>query len=91
MTAADRYGRLLGYCGRRRWAIGMVAGEVPAGPAGRYHPTRSAIFFGSTIAAQAAWSSASVVSVEDQSSGSRHGIQKSGLSACGIGNKFLPK
>jgi hypothetical protein len=40
MAAADRCGRLLGYCGRRCWAIGMVAGgEVPAGPAGRWTTT----------------------------------------------------
>jgi hypothetical protein len=35
MTAADRYGRLLGYCGRRCSAIGMVAREEVAGRPGR--------------------------------------------------------
>jgi hypothetical protein len=30
MTTADWYGRLLGYCGRHHWAIGMVAEECPS-------------------------------------------------------------
>jgi hypothetical protein len=78
MTAVDWYGRLLEYCGRHHWGD-RDDWQGSTGRPGRtlyQHQTRSVIFFGSTIAAQAALSSASVVSAEDQSSSSRARIDE---------------